>query len=376
MQTIETYPAHGGQLRQIAEIFGIPQSQLIDFSANINPDGPPPAVVSALWASLDDPRTFTEYPDIDQTELKESIASYAGIPTQNIAVANGFVPLLEAALRALPIRRCLLPVPAFAEYRKTLERANVEIVPYVLRTESRFSYDPDAMVAGQHNAVLMANPQNPSGICHYADVIRDLIAKASKRNMYVLLDEAFIDYVPEHSLTTAASEFANLVVFRSVTKFHGMPGLRVAYAVGNPALSASVSANLSPWPITTLASRAVSAALNDRSHATRARTENLTRRIALHRDLNLLELPSYPSAANFVLFRLPSQADPDAFWRSMIVEHHMVLRACANFEALPQGHFRAAVRTQQENGQLAAAIAETLSQIECSRPQHIRRRDR
>ena len=179
--------------------------------------------------------------------------------------------------------------------------------------------------------------------------------------MYILLDEAFIDYVPEHSLTTAASEFANLIVFRSVTKFHGMPGLRVAYAVGNPALSASVSANLSPWPITTLASRAVSAALNDRSHAVRARTENLTRRIALHRDLNLLELPSCPSAANFVLFRLPSRADPDAFWRSMIVEHHMVLRACANFEALPQGHFRAAVRTQQENGQLAAAIAKSLS---------------
>ena len=279
-------------------------------------------------------------------------------------------------MRALPIRRCLLPVPAFAEYRKTLERANVEIVPYVLRTESRFSYDPDAMVAGQHNAVLMANPQNPSGICHDADVIRDLIAKASKRNMYILLDEAFIDYVPEHSLTAAASEFANLIVFRSVTKFHGMPGLRVAYAVGNPALSASVSANLSPWPITTLASRAVSAALNDRSHAVRARTENLTRRIALHRDLNLLELPSCPSAANFVLFRLPSRADPDAFWRSMIVEHHMVLRACANFEALPQGHFRAAVRTQQENGQLAAAIAKSLSHDKYSRLRHVRRRDR
>ena len=124
------------------------------YSAFLNPNLLTSARTSILMArhrplcprcglSLDDPRTFTEYPDIKQTELKESIASYAGIPTQNIAVANGFVPLLEAALRALPIRRCLLPVPAFAEYRKTLERANVEIVPYVLRTESRFSYDPE-----------------------------------------------------------------------------------------------------------------------------------------------------------------------------------------------------------------------------------------
>ena len=304
MQSIELQPAHGGQLRQIAGIFGIPQSQLIDFSANINPDGPPAAVMSALRASLDDPRTLTEYPDMEQSELKESIASYAGTAAQNVVVANGFAPLLEAVLRTLPIRRCLLPVPAFTEYRKTLERANIEIVPYVLRTKSCFSYDPEAMVAGQHNAVLMSNPQNPSGVGHDREMIRNLIARASKRNMYVLLDEAFIDYVPEHSVTTAAGEFANLIVFRSVTKFHGMPGLRVAYAVSNPALSELVSANLSPWPITTLASRAVSAALNDRTYAARARTENLARRIALHHDLNRLELACYPSVANFILFQL------------------------------------------------------------------------
>jgi threonine-phosphate decarboxylase len=367
---------HGGQLRQIAEMFGIPQSQLIDFSANINPDGPPEAVLFALRASLDDPLTLTEYPDMEQAELKESIASYAGTAILNIAVANGFVPLLEAVLRALPIRRCLLPVPAFTEYRKTLERAKIEIIPYVLSTESCFSYDPEAMVAGQHNAILLANPQNPSGVCHDAAAIRDIVAKASKKNIYVLLDEAFIDYLPERSLTTIAGEFANLIVFRSVTKFHGIPGLRVAYAVSNPTLAESISANLSPWPITTLASCAVSAALNDRPYAARARAENLARRIALQRDLNLLELASYPSTANFVLFRIPSLADPDAFWLRMICEHHLVLRTCANFEALPRGLFRAAVRTQRENGQLVAAVAESLSHDECSRPRHVRRRDR
>ena len=59
-----------------------------------------------------------------------------------MVVANGFVPLLEATLRALKIRSCLLPVPAFVEYRRTLERAGVEIVPYALRPESSFRYDP------------------------------------------------------------------------------------------------------------------------------------------------------------------------------------------------------------------------------------------
>ena len=373
MQLSATYPAHGGQLRQIAEMFGIAQSRLIDFSANINPDGPPAAVVSALRACLDDPRTLTEYPDMEQADLKESIASYAGIATQNIAVANGFVPLLEAALRTLPIRRCLLPVPAFAEYRRTLERANIEIVPHVLSTESCFRYDLEAMVAGQHDAILLANPQNPSGVSHDAGAIRSIVTEAAKRNIYVLLDEAFIDYLPEHSLTTATDDFANLIVFRSVTKFHGMPGLRVAYAVAHPTLCSAVSANLSPWPITTLASCAVSAALNDRPYAARVRAENLTHKLSLHRDLDRLELACYPGAANFILFRLPSSIDPDAFWRHMIVEHHIVLRPCANFEALSHGHFRAAIRTPQENDRLAAAIAESLSHDQYSRPPHVRR---
>jgi threonine-phosphate decarboxylase len=363
MRSLESYPMHGGQLRLISKMFGIPQSQLIDFSANINPDGPPAAVMSALRASLDSPTTLTEYPDLEQAELKETIASYAGIATTNIVVANGFVPLLEAVLRTLPIRRCFLPVPSFAEYRKTLERANIEIVPHVLDAGSSFNYDSDALLAGEHDAVLLANPQNPSGVCHDADAIRDIASKASKRNIYLLLDEAFIDYLPEHSLTTAIGEFANLVVFRSVTKFHGIPGLRVAYAASNPALSASVSANLPPWPISTLASSAVSAALNDQAYAVRARAENLGHRDELQLNLDRLALQVYPSAANFVLFQLPSRVDPDAFWRHMIAEHHMVLRSCANFEALPRGHFRAAVRTQHENRQLSAAIAESLASL-------------
>ena len=361
MRQIESYPVHGGQLRQIADDFGIPVSDLLDFSANINPDGPPPAVLSTLHASLDDPSTLTDYPDLQQIELKQSISRYAGVSTQNIAIANGFVPLLEATLRTLPIRRCLLPVPAFIEYRKALTRAKIEISPYSLSAESGFNYDPAAMVVGQHDAILFANPQNPSGVCHDCKVIRDLIVRAAERNIYVLLDEAFIDYVPEHSLTTATDHFPNLIVFRSVTKFHGIPGLRVAYVVSNPALSLALAENLSPWPITTLASRAVSAALDDQPYAARSRTTNIERRTALQRELEMLELNPYASAANFVLFQLPSEVDPIAFWQQMIVEHHIVLRACSNYEALPAGHLRVAVRTKEQNGKLVEAMAKSLS---------------
>ena len=72
-------PLHGGQLRQIAVRFGIPITQLLDFSASINPDGPPPAVLANLRASLDEPSALTTYPDLDQLELKQAIGRFAGV---------------------------------------------------------------------------------------------------------------------------------------------------------------------------------------------------------------------------------------------------------------------------------------------------------
>jgi threonine-phosphate decarboxylase len=360
---IESYPSHGGQLQQIAERFGIPASELLDFSANINPEGPASAVLSALRASLDDSSVLTEYPDLQLTEIKRAIASCVQVGAPNITVANGFVPLLEAVLRALPIRRCLLPVPSFVEYRKTLARAGVAIAPYARNADSRFEYDPAAMVAGGEDAMLLANPQNPSGICHSAALIRDLVVRASEKKMYILLDEAFIDYVPEHSLTLETDEFPNLIVFRSITKFYGVPGLRVAYAVANPALSAQITESIPPWPVTTLVSRAVSAALGDRPYAERARAQNIEGRNSLQHDLERLGLSVYPSSANFILFRLGPEVDSDAFWQHMIVQHGIVLRACTNYEGLPRGHFRAAVRTREENNRLVEALVETVSAV-------------
>ncbi len=288
---IESFPIHGGQLRHLSERFAIPVSQLLDFSANINPEGPPETVLAALHASLDDLSVLTNYPDLQQTELRQSIARHAGVRPQNIAVANGFVPLLEAALRSLPIRRCLLPVPAFVEYRRVLTRSQVEINLYALMAASDFHYDAEAMVTGQQDALLFANPQNPSGAVYHREALLRLVARAAERDVYILLDEAFIDYLPEHSLVPDIDRFPNLIVFRSLTKFYGIPGLRVAYAVASPEIVSSLHENLPPWPITTLASRAVSAALEDEPYANRTRLLNLQRRVRLQTEIEALGIP-------------------------------------------------------------------------------------
>ena len=363
-------PPHGGQLRQISERFGIPASQLLDFSANINPQGPPASVLEALRAALDSPAILTSYPDLEQAELKSCIAASAGVDAGAIAIANGFVPLLEAALRTLSVRRCLLPVPAFGEYRRTLERVGAAVTPYPLTQETGFDYDPDRLIAaletGRHDAILLANPQNPTGALCDRAVLLEIIQVAARINVRVLLDEAFIDYVLEHSVADQVAHFTTLTVFRSVTKFYAIPGLRVAYAISNPEQTARLNSHLPPWPITTLASIGVCAALRDTAYAEETLAANQDHKDRLAHQLQELGLHTYPSAANFLLFRLPSPVNAQEYWQRLIVEHSIVLRDCSNFETLASGHLRCAVRTRIENARLVSALRSLLNDAPCS----------
>jgi threonine-phosphate decarboxylase len=353
----ERVPLHGGQLNQIAERFGVPASKLLDFSANINPDGPPETVLSCLRISLDDLSTLTNYPDLQEIELRKSLACYAGVKPENVIVANGFVPILDALLRALPISRCLLPVPAFVEYRRALERASVEVVPFPLVCNSNFSYDGMDLKLGSCDAVLLANPQNPSGVLADRKMLLQLVEEAASRNVFVLLDEAFIDYCPEASLSAEINRFPNLIVLRSVTKFFGMPGLRAAYAVANVDISKQLQDVIAPWSITTLASLAASVAVQDEDYKQRTIALNLDRRIRLQTAIEELGIEVYPSATNFLLLRISGVVDCENLWARLIQEHQVVLRNCANYEALPEQHLRVAVRKHAENERLVDALA-------------------
>ena len=359
-------PAHGGQLRQIAARYGLSAEQLLDFSANINPMGPPPSVLMALHRALADHASLVTYPDIELTELRWLLANKTQAAPENISVANGFVPLLDAALRSLTLKRCLLPIPCFNEYRRTLENANVNVVPHLLLQTNSFRYQTDSIVQAllDHScdAILLANPQNPSGALLEAEAMHQLVEMAAQHNITVLLDEAFIDYSPAQSLTQTSGERSNLVVFRSVTKFFAIPGLRVAYAVSNALMAESLRHFLAPWPVSALASIGVCAALRDDDvYSDESRTINHRRRAWLEAELARLNIFTYPSSANFLLLRFPAEVDVRSLWERMIVEEQIVLRSCENFEGLAPEHLRIAVRSEPDNTRLIDCLKRILT---------------
>jgi threonine-phosphate decarboxylase len=355
-------PLHGGQLQQIADRFGVPASGLLDFSANVNPEGPPPSVITALRQALNEPSILMNYPDLKETDLRQALARYAGVRAENVAVANGFVPLLDAALRVLPIRSCLVPVPAFVEYRRTLERSRIEMIPLLPANESDFRFDPDRLFDKPCDAILLANPQNPSAVLSSRDMLLQIVERAAELMVNVLLDEAFIDFCPEASLAKDIERFPNLILFRSVTKFFGMAGLRVAYVLASPGICKKIQAAVAPWSITSLASLAATIAVRDELYTQNTIALNGMRRGAMDAAIRKLGIHVYPSSANFLLLRLPSSIESQQFWESLIRNHRIVLRNCANYEGLSNGHLRAAIRTDDDNHRLIEALAFEIGQ--------------
>ena len=357
-------PTHGGQLSAIAKAFSIPMDRLLDFSASIYPDGPSPRVIEALSKALGNAEHLRRYPDLESSDLRTNLEGYAAVPAGNILVANGIVPLLSASLRAVKARRCLLPVPAFGEYRRILEREGVDVHIYPLAPTANFRPGLEHLI--EHcvesgcDSVILTNPHNPSGATFEAAEMLSMIALAARRTIRVLLDEAFIDFVPEESVSSYVPQTGELIVFRSVTKFFAMAGLRIAYVIAAEHRMAAIASSLDPWSVSTLASIAAGAAVQDLSYISNAVRHNSAEREGLRCALAGIGLTVFPSRANFLLIQLPSERRGTNVWERLVLEHRIVVRNCGTFEGLDGSYLRIAVRGREDNLRLAHALASVM----------------
>jgi threonine-phosphate decarboxylase len=357
-------PSHGGQLRELAAEFNVPEESLIDFSASIHPHPPSDFIVAKLCDALRERKILTAYPDMHYTDLKDAIAAYVNVNISTIAIGSGVMPLLGAVLSALRPHRCLVSVPAFAEYRKILYASGTECCPFPLTQNTQFLLDTARVIAELKatgaQALLLANPQSPSGRLMRAKDLLQLQEAASELGVATIVDEAFIDYAPEESLTQHAANSAGLIVLRSLTKFFAMPGLRVAYAVASPETRVAMEFCVPAWPVSSIAAEAARMVLQDHASITETRETNARERRWLSDQLHLLGLCVFPGAANYLLIKINESRDGTEFWRQLIVQHRVVIRSCANFEGLNECYFRIGVRTRLQNKLLVHALKDVL----------------
>ncbi len=204
-----------------------------------------------------------------------------------------------------------------------------------------------------HDLAFICNPNNPTGgLVKKSDMLR--IAEAARETKcYLVVDEAFIDFIPRESIVKKVKDNPYLIVLRSLTKFYALSGLRVGYAVIHPKLSGAIKRIKEPWTVNTLAQIAGTSALKDADYATKTFRIIEEEKAYLETGFKRLGIKYYPSPVNFYLLRL----DKALKALSNLGTKGILLRDCSNFRGLDNSYVRIAVRSRNENMQLLRELA-------------------
>ena len=353
----EKPPTHGGDVYQLARTLGLNLTDLLDFSANINPLGFPPGLYGATQEAL---KEIVHYPDRRCLALRQELAAYHHLTPEQILVGNGSTELIYLVARVLKPRRGLIVTPAFSEYEHALNVAGVPLAFHATTEVHDFALH-DTLKPEAGDLVFLAHPASPSGALLDRNLFLDAAARLEAVGSYLLLDEAFIDFVEEASYKSHLSRFPRLLILRSFTKFFGIPGLRLGFLLGAPELLAHISEAQEPWSVNTMAQVVGRACLAERDYMAETRTL-----IAQEREFlleALAELPGltlFPSAVNYLLIKLNRPGVTAASLQQQMLRHRIVIRDASNFRGLDAQFFRIAVRSRQENERLLKALKECL----------------
>jgi threonine-phosphate decarboxylase len=336
--------AHGGAA---ARMLDLPEAGFLDFSQNINPLGAPPAALTAARRALDE--DAGTYPDLSYRALREALGAYVGVDPRRVVPTNGGAEALFLAARAAGrSRQALILEPTFSEYAPAAEAAGLEPTRRVARgPEDGFALNPRALDDLEEAVVFLCNPNNPTGGVLGRGEVLEIAARVREAGAVLVVDEAFVDFVPEASVADAVDD--HLLVARSFTKFFAIPGLRLGCLIcPHPT---PVQALQPSWPVNAVAAAAGTEAARDTDFAERSVREVARLRAALTAHLAAIPgLTVFPGSANFLLVSGPEDLT------ERLARRRVLVRGCAPFPGLGPGYFRVAVRGEGETGALVEAV--------------------
>lgn len=258
---------------------------------------------------------------------------------------------------AIQAKRVLIQAPTFIEYERAFSKSASQIDLYNLNHED-FKANLRQIDINKYNAIVICNPNNPTGILNEKRDLIDLLKRSISKNTYIIIDEAFIDFLEnesDYSLVDQLNNYSHLVILKSLTKFFAIPGLRLGYVLtSSKTLIESVAKNRIPWTVNGLASKAGQFCLSFDNYIQETKTYIHKER---NRFMNLLNqikfIRLYDSQVNYIFFR-SDLIDLE----KRLIPYGIMIRNCSNYDNLSNGYYRVAVKSTRDNNCLIEALKE------------------
>lgn len=354
VRAIAPYRA-GRPISEVAREYGLDEARIVKLASNENPLGMPDSARRAMLAAAGD---LGRYPDANGFELKAALSGRLDVPADWLTLGNGSNDVLELVAHAM-LQPGLSAV--YSQYSfQVYELATQETGARAIVTPARaFGHDLDAMraaIAPDTRVVFIANPNNPTGTFLPAAEIEAFLASVPP-HVVVVLDEAYNEYLApslRFDPTRWVARFPNLVLSRTFSKAYGLAGLRVGYAVAQPALTDLLNRVRQPFNVNSIAQAAAVAALADTEFLERSRALNAEGLAVLSAAFDALGLPYVKSYGNFVLVRV---GDAQAI-NEKLLRAGVIVRPVGNY-GLPEW-LRITVGLASENETFLAALRAAL----------------
>lgn len=362
LEPMDLQREHGGDVLTWAKKSGLDPKEIADFSASINPLGPPPIARRAFLQSYAE---ISRYPDAKGQGLQEALALRHGVKPEEVILGNGSTQLIYLLCQTLRPRKTLIILPAFSEYGNALKLAGAEIRPFFLLAENDFRLPLEQFMQEWEEGVdmvFLSNPNSVTGQVIFRAGVEKAARLALKKKIFLVMDEAFIDFAERESVKELIRENPYLIVLRSLTKYYALAGLRIGYLLAQQPIIEALACHQEPWSVNGPAQRVALACLEDMPFRLKT-TRWLKREISfLINGLTKIKgLHPYPSSVNFMLVGLNKSGANALDLRSFLLQRKILIRACDSFPGLGTNYIRVALRLRRENRLLLDALNELLS---------------
>jgi histidinol-phosphate aminotransferase len=299
----------GKPIEELAREFGLDPKQIIKLASNENPLGMPESARLAIVAAT---AQLGRYPDPAGFELKQVLSARWSVPQNWLTLGNGSNDILELVASALlePGSSVVYAQHAFVVYRLATQARGAR---HLVVPAKDFGHDLPAMLEAIDDTtrvVFIANPNNPTGTYlpnAQLEAFLEAVAQRHGTRVTVVLDEAYNEFL-EPTLRVDSvglvKRYANLLVSRSFSKAYGLAGLRVGYAIAQPALTDLMNRVRQPFNVNSLAQAAAIAALQDTEFLAKSFAVNRDGKAQLQEGFTKIGLTFIPSYANFVLVKV------------------------------------------------------------------------
>ena len=349
---------HGANVDNMAKKFGKNENDIIDFSSNVNPH-----IISDLGKYvLEGLEKSRSYPDINYTNLRNNISDYIKVDSKLIIPGNGATEIIYLLMKSIKRRLAILN-PTFSEYGRGAKLNNLEIIDFHLKEENNFSIDLDEIQKNmdKFDSLFVCNPNNPNGKVKDLNELLDLMIENDK---LLIVDETFMEFVGEeekYSLINKIEQTPNLFILKAVTKFFGMPGLRLGYGVtSNKQIINNIYEYKEPWTINSFAENLSNYLFKDKEYINGSKDYYINERKFMLEELRKISrLKVYDTDTNFVLIKLDDD-EANSLKLELFEKYNILIRDASNFIGLDKSYIRVAIKSHNDNKVLIESLRKIL----------------